>query len=198
MQLNRLAFVLPLATAREDVFKMLFFLCPQRVMEKAKAYIKSELGVAKLPSPPSDKPPPASVQNNTASADNEERVCFVCGVVGFGDQYRVRVKPDAQVRIQGPLVFKGKILLVTTYYCTWTKALFPQCRFVSRSHHLGRKLRTLSYISWIFDGRSRPTSEHQSIWLIDLIIKLDKIQTVAHCMPKLLTVVCLSHIIHYG
>lgn len=60
-------------------------------MEKAKAYIKSSLNAtagntaAGVADPPAD--PPA-----------EERVCFVCGGAGFGDQFSVRVKPDGQVR----------------------------------------------------------------------------------------------------
>lgn len=69
-------------------------------MEKAKAYIKNELSVGKQSSPPSDKPPPATAAaavTNSATADDEPRVCYVCGVVGFNEQYRIRVKPDAQV-----------------------------------------------------------------------------------------------------
>ncbi|XP_045762274.1 uncharacterized protein LOC123865342 isoform X3 [Maniola jurtina] len=68
-------------------------------MEKAKAYIKSSLiaggggggagagavAAGKSPASPARRDPPA-----------EERVCFVCGVAGFSDQYSIRVKPDPQ------------------------------------------------------------------------------------------------------
>ncbi|XP_039750533.1 uncharacterized protein LOC120626816 isoform X4 [Pararge aegeria] len=67
-------------------------------MEKAKAYIKSSQNVGggggagtgalvagKSPASPARRDPPA-----------EERVCFVCGVAGFSDQYTIRVKPDPQ------------------------------------------------------------------------------------------------------
>lgn len=59
-------------------------------MEKAKAYIKSSLG----PKPAS----PSGARERPATAD-ELRVCFVCGVAGFSEQYTIRIKPDQQVLI---------------------------------------------------------------------------------------------------
>lgn len=56
-------------------------------MEKAKAYIKSSLA-SKPASPSAPAKPPAQ---------DDVRVCFVCGGAGFSDQYTVRVKPDTQV-----------------------------------------------------------------------------------------------------
>lgn len=81
-------------------------------MEKAKAYIKSSLNAGggggggagavvagKSPASPARRDPPA-----------EERVCFVCGVAGFSDQYTIRTKPDPQV---GLLALLRPCLFVT-------------------------------------------------------------------------------------
>nr|XP_032524232.1 uncharacterized protein LOC116775440 [Danaus plexippus plexippus] len=54
-------------------------------IDEPKAYIKSSLSGGGAAASPAPRDPPA-----------EERVCFVCGGAGFGDQYTIRVKPDPQ------------------------------------------------------------------------------------------------------